>query len=926
MPVNAFILKRLSNLWVAICAAWIITIIFQQFAHADTNQAIAIDAESRISLNKTAQLLPYSPEFSDSEAMITAEINGINNWGSEKNRSLNNILNFRHQWFKNRIHNPSNKAIELFIIASEASLQKGDFIVLKDKTVLEHWQLGVFKPFSERPIYHRFYLMPLTIQAGETLTIIWGFDDGLYTKPILLQSQTAYWQHDNISIISDGMYFGAICIISLLIFLLYITNRDPSYLFLYFMVLGNAFYNYCRNGYAFQFLWPDIPDINTNWMLATVNLSTVGGILFYLFFLDLKRFSYNLLYRFSLFYLAVNTIIILLAILDFKSTALKLVIINTLLSTPYLLAVLVHSALRSYRGDLRARYFTFSLLIYVGYQTSLLGYDLITGSVNTNPWIQTRNGEVLLAIALYVSLLLEVRKTQIEKQAALIEAKAKTNFIATMSHELRTPLNGVIGMAQLLNQTEQTSIQKQYSDIIISSGNVLLTLINDILDLTKITEGKLILEEKSFNLDRVVSECTSTFLAVMIEKGLPLSTYINPHTPLILIGDEYRLRQVIFNLLSNAMKFTEKGQINLNISSNTTTGIPDKILLTIEVIDSGIGIEENNIQRIFSEFSQEDASTTRKFGGTGLGLSITSAIVHTMGGDISATSQINKGSTFTLHIPFSVDQTAEQQRIDALKILKGKKLLLISDTENYFNNLAVNLKHHGAEITATTGNSTASLNQLINEGDYQGLIVFHQTDFWQLLAGINIRQLPLIILHLNDLTPNPLLNEWQAKLITLPIPAPIQKVMTSIGQLFQEDKLVIPDTNLTTIPDIISQAPILIAEDNVTNQLVAIGLLKHLGLNATVAENGKIAVDLYKEHRYPIIFMDCEMPIMDGFTASKEILALDEPKKPIIIALTAHVTDKSTKRCLEAGMTQVLHKPVTLQQLHHCLSNLSLEE
>ena len=882
-----------------------------------------IQTGERVDLNPLSEFLVTDQKQASHEALFEEYLNKPELWTPSHLKSKQHLFTYKFIWKKAQLKNPTPRALELFLTFTEAGTQHAEFYILRDNKVVYYWNVGNHKPFAERPTEHRHFVLPFSMQANEQLTVIWGVSSINSYTPVEIEEQKSFWKNDSKTLLGDGLYYGASIIICLLILFLYISDREKSYLFLFLMVLGKALHNFCRDGYAYQYLWPNTPDILSTIVFSTVNISTIGGILFTSHYLELKSRGFTKLYYLSSLYLAFNLLIVPITIFFPRESAIILSGVNTLLMIVYFSTMWVHSIKRSQYNDSKAKFYTVAWLLFTAPYIVYICHLLLTSSTELPIWIDPRNGELLLAMAFFISLIIEIKNSQISKQELIAETRAQTNFVATLSHELRTPLNGVIGMAQLLHQTEQTPTQKQYSNIIISSGNILLTLINDILDLTKITEGKLLLEKKHFHLDKMITDCTSTFLPLMKEKRLPLITRIAPQTPINLIGDQYRLRQVIFNLLSNAMKFTEKGSVKINIDCKENNN-SNEAELHIQVIDTGIGIDKKNISKIFSAFSQEDASTTRKFGGSGLGLAITSSIIHAMGGKITASSELHQGSIFTVTIPITIDRNAEAARKNTLAVFKNKKLLILTTRQAEFDNIAIHFQHWGANITYDNADNINDTNHLANTEHYDALIAFYDQDPCNLLEQLTIHSLPLIIFHLQDIELNLIEKMWRGKLATILVPCPLQSMLDTMVELFHHKQ---KSTEINISEDLSSKfkgKSILVVEDNTTNQLVASGLLKKLGINTDLADNGEIALARHQENHYPLILMDCEMPVMDGFTASKKILELNHHPKPIIIALTAHVLGDIEQRCINAGMNQTLHKPITLAELKKCLSQISL--
>ncbi|NNM52150.1 MAG: response regulator, partial [Pseudomonadales bacterium] len=516
-----------------------------------------------------------------------------------------------------------------------------------------------------------------------------------------------------------------------------------------------------------------------------------------------------------------------------------------------------------------------------------------------------------------------------EAQAA---TRAKSEFLATMSHEIRTPMNGVLGMAQLLIETPMSNEQKDYVRTIYQSGLGLLTIINDILDFSKIEAGKLTIEPIAFDLLVVLEEVCELMTPQVQQKKIELMLRYDPHCPRYLIGDTGRIRQIALNYLSNAVKFTEHGHVLVDISALNVS--PEKVRLRLSVTDTGIGISPDKAPSLFQRFSQADASTTRRFGGTGLGLAICKALTEMMGGQVGVNSEFGQGSTFWAELLLSRQQNTQ----DILAHdLADMRILIVDHSILQRKIIAEALSVRGALVqeAADARKALSTLNAARQRGiPFQNtLIDYALPDINGLTLGRFIRsdrglQSTSVLL----MTP-PNQRTDQGRLREAGFDAVFSKPLRIDSLLLALQRSQTPLTELVTSPPaplLIRQRPLvgqgrraLLAEDNPVNQKVATKMLEKFGMSVDVARNGLDAVKLYLQVRYDIIFMDCQMPDMDGFATTREIRRLQQlapsARAIPIVALTANIQEGERERCLACGMNDFLGKPLKLQDLSDVL-------
>jgi PAS domain S-box-containing protein len=519
-----------------------------------------------------------------------------------------------------------------------------------------------------------------------------------------------------------------------------------------------------------------------------------------------------------------------------------------------------------------------------------------------------------------------------EFEAALVEAKqladeanrSKGDFLANMSHEIRTPMNGIIGLTHLAMRTELTPVQHDYLRKINSSSQNLLTIINDILDVSKIEAGKLEIEKIEFSLDKVLEGVFDVLSAKIQEKGLEFHFNIKDDVPSRLIGDPVRIGQILTNLASNAVKFTKHGQVI--ISFRVLEKTQDSLNLECSVQDSGIGLSDDHISKLFKPFHQADTSTTREFGGTGLGLTIVKKLVLLMGGDIRIESQLGKGSNFIFNIVLKPSQIKEELK-PTPNALQDTRILVIDDSPFMRDILMAMLQSLKFEATITS-RFAEGLQELQSTNQPYDLVLIDNklpdatgAKVCGQIKAINPEKETKTIL-ISGFTEEDILKDIETAEFDGFLHKPITRstlfnmIQHVLG--FQEAKKRVTSASESSeveCRDSIQGARILLVEDNKINQQIACEFLRHAGLVVSVAENGEEALKAVKQNEFDMVLMDIQMPVMDGYRATREIRALTQFKDLPIIAMTANASDDDRKKALDCGMNGHIPKPVDLGKL-----------
>lgn len=507
------------------------------------------------------------------------------------------------------------------------------------------------------------------------------------------------------------------------------------------------------------------------------------------------------------------------------------------------------------------------------------------------------------------------------QEEAVKLAQVKSSFLAVMSHEIRTPMNGVIGCASLLGETQLNEEQQQLLHTIQSSGESLLVIINDILDFSKIDAGKMEFDNAPFDLRNLIEECLELFSKQVNEKGLEINYLLSPDLPLNLIGDASRIRQVINNLLGNAIKFTEKGEVFVEVTPIEIDKENSQCDFMVAIKDTGIGIAKENQTQLFNAFSQADNSITRRYGGTGLGLAISKKIAEQMGGRLWFESELHTGSTFYFSLKLDFDPqfiASESTQIDSFKNLR---VLVVDDNATNRRVLSTTLLQWGMQVATFDSASTALEN--LKLGQQYDLVIL---DFCMPnmnggtlsneIRRSSLKNKPIIILS----SANVSRTEWPNIDVVLMKPVRTntlkRTLLNVLGQSENKQHFLIKKiaTNKNT--------RILIVEDNNVNQMVATMMLKKLGFNKiTCVSDGQEAVDVMEEREVDIILMDIQMDRMDGYTATRIIRKNKmNNEKPWIIALTAGVQADDSLKAYEAGMNDFITKPIQIKELDDALN------
>lgn len=853
------------------------------------------------------------------------------NFSHSETRRFSSLSTF---WVAVRIVNDSDQVQQFYYRNTHVSAHDSSVFVVNQGQITESGAFGDINPSSQWKIpYHQFTL-PVEIPADQHIDLLQvvhaeNFPHVIVERGILATERELALSENIISLVTWWV-MGALMLLGLLSLVAALRLHSRQFAILSIISILGAMMQLDFQGYLEFYVWPDNVFLKSKSLLLFSIVMLPCTVWFFVDHLSLRQ-KRQVNFRWVQI-LTWSMVAVYGAGLMFDQNYNLSLTIGSWIWVILCIKLMVVAFLLWRDGSAVAGRMLIIWSIYVAI-VMFTGFSfLFIDNIHYLNLVFANITVLMLAFFLFVTAFIELREHQFERDIALAESKAKSDFLARMSHEIRTPMNGVIGVAELLADTPLDEKQKNFVNVIYNSGRTLLGVINEILDFSKITAGKMKLEETETDITLMAEECVNLFLPQARGRQLEMVCNIDPALAPVWMLDEVRVRQILFNLLGNALKFTERGEIVLTIRA-----LESGEGLEISVRDTGIGIPSTQLDNLFEAFTQGDVSTSRRYGGTGLGLAICKQLVLLMNGEIGVKSRVGEGTLFWIRLPATTGtQPVVDKQLD--QALAAKRVLIVDDNSTSRDVLSSQVRHIGAHAEVAESGEQA-LQKIAQAVQRQQPFDLALVDIdMPIMSGYELANKlkhkpntpPVILQSSTRQLPDQARCETLGVMFAISKPQRLRGMRRLLARAFnleiaeRDQDTAIPDPDAALRP-----LHILVVEDNHVNYQVISTMLAKLGNTVDHAVDGEMAVQNFRRHNihkvgvaYDLVLMDCEMPVVNGFEATRRIRKIEAESQLAatpIIALTAHVMDDVIAQCREVGMDDYVSKPVQLKLLQEIL-------